>query len=185
MNHVIYSIDFPNGKKYIGQTTNLEKRIFNHKKSSKKPRSNLLLYNAINKYGWENLKITKIVNCITEDVDELEKLYIEKFKTINKQFGYNLDSGGQSNKKHSPTTKRKIKKTILTKPQHLFTKRRKKIAAYSLSGQLIRVFESATEAAKFYKVSINTIARAARNNKTSCNLVWQYVATTSESNNME
>jgi len=175
MNHVIYSIEFPNGKLYIGQTNNFVSRIYNHKKNAKNPRSNLPLYNAINKYGWANLKINKLLLCLPEDVDELEKLYIKKYKTTDKKFGYNLDSGGVKNKTHSLSTKQQISASIKNKPSHIFKKRSKKIAAYSASGNLVAKFDSATDAAKAYNVSINVICRAARNLKTSCNLFWRYL----------
>lgn len=41
-------------------------------------------------------------------MDELEKALIEKFNTMNRNYGYNRESGGKSCKKLSEETKKKI-----------------------------------------------------------------------------
>ena len=47
---VIYILIFPNGKQYVGQTTNYLERIRCHLKG------NQLVDRAIKKYGWENVQ---------------------------------------------------------------------------------------------------------------------------------
>lgn len=175
MDHLIYRFIFPNEKSYIGQTVNFSSRMSNHKKTAREKKYNTPLYNAIRKYGWDNLKITQLTFCTPEDVDELERLYIEKFKTLDRSFGYNLDTGGVLNKKHSSSTRLKISSTNKSKSVHTFRTRTKKICAYDLEGNFVAIYESASEAARIHGVAANTIARVARGGrKTSCNLVWKW-----------
>lgn len=79
-----------NGKLYIGQTTNMNKRC---KKTQYKGCT--YFYNAINKYGWENFEQIIIKTDLSDkEADELEILLIKFFDTTNSNYGYNLSSGG-------------------------------------------------------------------------------------------
>lgn len=175
MEHVIYRFLFPNEKSYVGQTVNFTSRMSNHKKVAKEGFSKTPLYNAIRKYGWDNLVVEKLVFCSPEDVDELERLYIQKFKSLDINFGYNLDSGGVLNKTHSSSTRQKISDTNKSKSVFTFRTRTKSICAYTPDGVFVGIYESASEAARIYGVAANTIARVARGGrKTSCGLVWKW-----------
>lgn len=89
--YLIYSLTFPNNKVYIGITTDFKRRMSQHKHSSKK--RNLKLYNAIRKYGWENIKKEIISKGYTlEEINLLEIEYIVMYDSINN--GYNLSPGG-------------------------------------------------------------------------------------------
>jgi len=155
----------------------------NHKKVAKEKIYNTPLYNAIRKYGWENLEIEILLQCKVEDVDELERLYIAKFKALDRNFGYNLDTGGVLNKKHSSSTRAKISNTNKNKSVHTFRTRTKKIVCYTLDMEFVgiyeRIYESASEAARIHGVASNTIARVARGGrKSSCGYVWRWVKDT-------
>lgn len=87
-----------NCKSYIGKTTKvLSKRIYAHKWSSVKGEKHNVykskFYNAIRKYGIESFvwEVLDIANNI-EELNEKEKYYIDKFKTIEN--GYNISPGG-------------------------------------------------------------------------------------------
>ena len=102
-NYLIYVHEFPNGKKYFGQTcVDPEVRWRNGKRYSG------LMKRAIDKYGWENI-IHKIL--ITElDADsanEAERYLIELFQTNNPKYGYNITSGGDGYRgtAHTESTK--------------------------------------------------------------------------------
>ncbi len=113
--------------------------------------------------------------CAVIDVDDLERLYIDKFKTLDRSFGYNLDTGGVLNKRHSSSTRLKISKANKNMSHHTFRTRTKKICAYDLNGNFVAIYESASEAARIYGVASNTIARVARGGrKTSCGFVWKW-----------
>jgi len=175
MKHLIYRFIFPNEKSYVGQTVNFTSRMSNHKKTAKERKYNTPLYNAIRKYGWDNLKIAQLTFCTPEDVDELERLYILKYQTLDRAFGYNLDTGGVLNKRHSSSTRQKISSTNKSMSVHTFRTRTKKICAYTLEGNFVAIYESASEAARIHGVAANTIARVARGGRrTSCGLVWKW-----------
>ena len=97
-----------NGKRYIGQTIrkNVNDRwrcgIYSYKNSS-------LFYNAIKKYGWENFEHIILVKAPIEELDDLERFYINKFHTTNTKYGYNLQGGGKSNKTISDSTREKLR----------------------------------------------------------------------------
>ena len=85
---------FPNEKIYVGSTTQSspEKRWLNGHGYKKQP----LLWNAICKYGWENVR-HKVIVCETpEEMWEKEKELIEEYDTTNHDKGYNLSIGGES-----------------------------------------------------------------------------------------
>jgi group I intron endonuclease len=110
----IYKLTFPNNKIYIGQTTReYNVRIAEHKRSGNKnslKKHHGYVYKAIRKYGWENIKHNLILICEDFDADYYEKELIKLYKSNNKNYGYNLESGGTKNKIHSTETKLKIGK---------------------------------------------------------------------------
>lgn len=92
-----------NGKVYIGQTNNIEKRKRGHKSESFNPNANgynLPFHCAIRKYGWENFDF-EILEEIVDDfsyeyVNEREIYFIQKFDSQkNSNKGYNITYGGQ------------------------------------------------------------------------------------------
>ena len=108
----IYCIEnLADGKKYIGQTTNYAARRRDHLSSLRKgTHSNSYLQRAWNKYGDTNFEIYIIVECEKSYLDELERLYISEFDTMNRARGYNRESGGNARKTSSPNTKYLISK---------------------------------------------------------------------------
>jgi group I intron endonuclease len=85
---VIYVFTFPNQKHYVGRTVNFEQRLAEHKHIANKGFHHPL-YNAIRKYGWDN--ITKEIVDSANTLDELvakEYEYIVKYNSIRE--GYNL-----------------------------------------------------------------------------------------------
>lgn len=90
-NWSVYRHVFPNGKMYIGITSDIKKRWRNGSgyKTQKK------MQNAINKYGWENVNHEIILDGLDcETAKELEMFFIEKFDTVNN--GYNSSIGGDN-----------------------------------------------------------------------------------------
>lgn len=94
---IVYIYTFPNGKKYVGQTANtLESRARNGDGYINSP----AVYNAIKKYGWNNLKI-EIFPCFSkEEMNKLEQYYIKLYHTNEKEYGYNLTVGGDGSPKY-------------------------------------------------------------------------------------
>ena len=88
--YCVYCHTFPNGKRYIGITNNCNQRWKNgdgYKHQRK-------VYNAIMKYGWDNIRHEILVDGIPkEKAQELEKKLIAEFDGI--QNGYNVSVGGE------------------------------------------------------------------------------------------
>ena len=83
-----------NGKKYIGQSVDLEtrKKCFGKKYQY----SGTFFQNAINKYGAENFQHTILTHCKKEELNYFEQFYISRLKTHDRKYGYNCTSGGDS-----------------------------------------------------------------------------------------
>lgn len=111
--YLIYRLTFPNKKVYIGQTYNFKDRMRKHKYDSKK--YNTLIYNAIRKYGWDNIKKEIILYCDENCIDYYERELIKLYNSTDKNVGYNLESGGHKNKNLSKETIEKKKKSALGK----------------------------------------------------------------------
>ena len=70
-----------------------------------------MFYNALKKYGWDNFDHEILVEARLEELDDLERFYIQKFNSNNKEFGYNLESGGNKNKTFAESTLKKLSKS--------------------------------------------------------------------------
>ena len=91
----IYTItNLDTGKCYIGKSTNVKKRITDHFKSSIgiKTIADQAVHHEIWKTGFWNWAIEIIIYCEKEQLNELEKYYIDFFKS--QEFGYNRREGG-------------------------------------------------------------------------------------------
>lgn len=88
---VIYKIESPNKKVYIGRANDFNRRMIEHKSNSSKKygeKYNYALYKAIRKYGWDNMK--KEIIFETDDENLLKKLeeeFILAYDSVKK--GYN------------------------------------------------------------------------------------------------
>ena len=91
----IYKItSLESGKSYIGKSTNIKKRIADHFKSSIgiKTIADQAVHHEIWKSGFWNWTIEPIIYCDKDELNDLEKYYIDFFKS--QEFGYNKNSGG-------------------------------------------------------------------------------------------
>jgi len=83
-----------NGKKYIGQTNNPERRKREHRSNAFNPKSkdrNIPFYNAIRKYGIESFDYEVLLETDTPNEDEIR--LIKQYRTVEE--GYNISQGGQ------------------------------------------------------------------------------------------
>lgn len=91
----IYKItSLEDGKCYVGKSTNIKKRLQDHFKSSVGITSiaDQAIHHAILKQGIWNWTIEPIIYCDKDQLNEMEKYYIDFFKAV--EFGYNKNSGG-------------------------------------------------------------------------------------------
>ena len=97
---IVYMCKFPNDKMYIGKTIyDLEHRKNQHLSDMKRDKNSKVFYNAIKKYGWDNLNwyIIDISNT-EEELLEKEKYWIEYYNTyihFENSMGYNTTLGGE------------------------------------------------------------------------------------------
>lgn len=89
-----------NGKKYIGQSVNIKKRWNRHRTElNNNEHCNSHLQNAWNKYGEENFVFNILSECVENQLNELEQMYIKEHKSYDPIFGYNHTFGGDSGKR--------------------------------------------------------------------------------------
>ena len=85
-NYLIYKHTCPNGKSYIGITSDYEKRCIQHQKT----RNCSAFYDAIMFFGWDNIKHEILIDGITkEQAMILESKFIMSHETFF-PVGYNL-----------------------------------------------------------------------------------------------
>lgn len=101
----IYKITSPSGKIYIGQSGDVHKRWGDHKREMKYDYKKSKLKSSFKKYDFDNHKFEIIHECGQEQLNELEKYYVDLFQTFNSEFGLNLRDGGGSKGKNSEETK--------------------------------------------------------------------------------
>ena len=106
----IYYIQNKKDKKiYIGQTINFIQRIKSHKKELRGNRhSNDYLQHAWNKYSEKNFIFGVLEECEEKDLDKKEIFYINSYNSTDRNFGYNLEGGGDKNKRVGDETRRRM-----------------------------------------------------------------------------
>lgn len=119
----VYMFMSPSGKSYIGITNNLYDRYVSHRRESNKNKNyKKKFYAACMKYNFYNFKIYLLEHDIQDEelLKFMEVLFIEKYKTQDKNFGYNMTPGGDGTrlfgekngmfgKKHTSESKEKMK----------------------------------------------------------------------------
>ena len=93
----LYSLNFPNGKRYIGCSIESKRRFYFHKRHAELG-WNYLVHRAILKYGPDNIKLQILCKGPEDYIKELEIKAIQSYKTwVPKwgiEFGYNIQLGG-------------------------------------------------------------------------------------------
>ena len=111
----IYCIEnMINNKKYIGQSKNINDRWYKHKNElNRGVHDNDYLQKSWNKNGEENFRFYVLEHCDVDKLDEREIYYINLHNTLNRDYGYNLKSGGQNHGvKASAYVRDKISKAL-------------------------------------------------------------------------
>lgn len=90
--YTVYMHETPNNKRYIGITCRKVKYRWNNGHGYSQ---NKHFYNAILKYGWDNIKhIIVAENLSKEDAYEMERMLISQYDATNPSKGYNNSTGG-------------------------------------------------------------------------------------------
>ncbi len=110
----VYEHICPNGKRYIGITCQKPERRWG-KNGIGYQAHNQHFYNAILKYGWENIAHNIIESGLSkEDACKMERFFVALYNTCNREFGYNKSAGGEApgtgvHRTLSEETRRKIR----------------------------------------------------------------------------
>lgn len=115
-----------NGKVYIGQSVNLNKRMKSHLAYLKANKHhNNYLQNSFNKYGVEAFVFEVIKLCAIKELDNLEMKYILEYNSTSEVFGYNLVEGGQKYRFFTEDVKKKM--SLARKGKKLSEQHKKRI----------------------------------------------------------
>lgn len=153
MKYWVYIHTFPNGKKYVGLTTqkNINKRWLGGRGYKGQ-----VVYNPILKYGWRNIDHTVYQVDTKEEMEYLEKYLIAYYHTADRKYGYNVSTGGESG-------------------NGVPSKHRKAIDQYDRQGNFIRTWESLSAIEKELNYNISHISSCAKGERpTSHNCYWCY-----------
>jgi group I intron endonuclease len=107
-----------NGKQYVGQSYDIERRIRTHKnKLRTRTHGNTHLQSAWNKYGEQSFSFSVLEYCPTDDLNGREMYWIDKLGTLSPR-GYNLTLGGEGNRGYhlSDETKKLIGDKVRCSP---------------------------------------------------------------------
>ena len=113
----------------------------------------LYFFNAIKKYGWNNIEHEIIAKNLTKnEACEFEKTLIKVLKSNNKKYGYNISEGGDGGNR----------KDIISVKQ------------YDLFGNFIKKYPSAADAAKHNNINRTNITHACKNHGKAAGYMWCY-----------
>lgn len=173
MTGIIYCYKSPTGKIYIGQTIDERTRratFFNLNSHY----GGLYIDNARRKYGPENFLYEVLENLelpeeeLKSKLDELEQLYIGKYKSNDRKYGYNLTIGGGTTLGYRFSEESKKNMSKLRKGR-LFCKRTKEIQdkianaiskeieVLSSNGTLIGRYKNAIELSKQLNIPVTSV----------------------------
>lgn len=200
---VYVHINKTNGKRYIGVTSrqNPNHRWRNGYGYKENPHFN----SAIEKYGWDGFYHIVLAENLPEVMAKnLEKLLIKKWNTQDREFGYNMTSGGDGTPDYHPSeeTRKKLsdarrkenlsEETLRRRSEGLkgrkFTdehKRKigdgnsKRIDMYSKDGEYIRSFKSASDAEETMNINHSHISQCCHGKrKTTGGYIWKFAQST-------
>lgn len=93
--YCVYKHTFPNNKVYIGITSLNPLRRW--KQNGMGYKGQRFVFNAILKYGWDNIKHEILYSNLTkEEACQKEIELIAEYKSNNRKYGYNISIGGES-----------------------------------------------------------------------------------------
>lgn len=110
-NYSVYiHINKTNNKKYVGITK--QKPTKRQRKDGKGYKGCTYFWNAICKYGWEDFNHEILLEYLSkEEVCLKEKEFIIKYKTTQRDYGYNIEKGGLDKNRFTPEAIKKLKES--------------------------------------------------------------------------
>ena len=186
MNNNTYSvychINKINNKIYIGITKNSPKYRWH---SGHGYCHNTYFYNAIKKYGWNEgfLHIVLFSDLTKEMAEIIECELISKYRSYDRNYGYNIKLGGNVKECFTEETKLKIsnskKGTKLTDYQLSRlneTRRKTPIVQLDMNGNFISKFDSTNIVSKLYNYETKGIRECCNKKRHSAyGYIWMYL----------
>ena len=121
----VYMHEFPNGKKYVGITMQDSETRWQRGNGYVR---NKYMARAIKKYGWDNITHKILFDGLTKDEACLKECsLILKYKTNQKEYGYNIESGGTT-PSITEETKEKLRQAHLGRKDNAETIQKKRDA---------------------------------------------------------
>lgn len=196
---VYVHINKTNGKRYVGVTSKVKPE---HRWSNGLGyKENSHFYSAIQKYGWDGFEHVIIAEGLTEqDAKSMEKDLIAKWKTQNREFGYNMTSGGDGTPDYHPSEETRRKLSIARMKENLseetlarrsaglrgrkFSEEHKRkigdgnskpIQMFSKDGILLREFKSARDAEEELGINHSHISQCCHGERNSTGgYLWKF-----------
>ncbi len=168
----VYIHKFPNGKQYVGMTSNEPERRWQNGYGY---RRNKVMFEDIKKYGWNNIDHILFndegILYTEEEASYIEQCLIDSWDLTSVEKGYNLETGGISSYTLHKNTKKKLS-LINGKP----------IIQYSFDGNKIKEFCSINDAERELKIERRNISACCKNQRKSAGgYIWRYKANNLES----
>lgn len=153
--YYVYELVFPDKKRYIGMTSKLPKYRWDNGNGYKSQP----VYKAICKFGWNNIKHNILYQDLSFiEAEKEEQRLILKYKTQDKDFGYNIEAGGVNGNIDKASCRR--------------------IAQYDLEGNLLTIYNSVSEAERKSDsfVSLSSINMCCLGkSRTAGGFLWEYI----------
>lgn len=153
----VYKVTLPDGKIYIGQSTNVYYRIHAYKWHYKSLICNV--YKAIAEQGIEGCTFEVLQECTKDQLDYFEYLYIKMYNARNPEIGFNIRPGGYSSGLAEETKEKlsKIKKELFKNDRDLYNRTVARIKSVPKSGRDNGMYGSGKSFVKF-DLDFNLIA---------------------------
>lgn len=112
-----------NCKVYVGSSSKINRRFSNHKSAlNRNAHKNEYLQSAWLKYGELNFKFVIIELCSIDELLLIEQKWIDRFKSSDRVYGYNLSKNADCNVSPDLKTRLKISKSLLGHKHSIETK---------------------------------------------------------------
>lgn len=145
----VYMHIFPNGKRYIGMTKDIERRWIGTGSAYKLNGRNCRIKNAINEYDWKT-DVQHIIiasNLSKEEAEQMEIDLIAKYQTTEEAYGYNMHEGGSG---------------------------KKKVVQYDINMNIVKIWDSTSDASKELNINKSSINNCcAGRYKTAGGFIWR------------
>ena len=185
--YTVYKHTSPSGKVYVG-ITQQDPEIRWHSGHGYKRQQRF--YNAIKKYGWQNITHEIIASGLTKEQAEAEEVrLIALYHSTDRGYGYNTENGGNSPDKVTDELRMRHrelklgalnpcygrKQTLAQKVALLDATRRKVVQVDANTGAVLREYASLQDAAFCVGTGYQSISGVCRGvKKTAGGFVWVY-----------